>query len=400
MNLSVAGIARGGRVASDGRASICFVSPFVYPIATQNRAAGFAGGAEVQQHFIARGLVEAGYRVSVLSDDFGQPDEIDLDGLRFIKIRQQGPILPVLRYIHPRLTSAWSAMRRADADIYYQRGAGAVTCVAGLFARTHGRRFVYAAAHDLDLDKPRTRELMRGRGGWRDRQLYRTGLRLADAIAVQHPGQARLCRQWYGREAVWLPSGYRVIASPGPADPNGVVLWVSVLRRWKRPELFIDLARRLPHLHFRMIGGASTAIGEVGAQDFYHEMESRARALPNLEFMGFLPFHEAEHHFSQARLFVNTSESEGFPNTFLQSWARGVPTVSFVDCGARDADGPVGGVVRTLPEMQETVARLCGNQNIWAAESGRCQRYFQATHDLPSVIARYRVLFGQLGAEV
>mgnify|MGYP001587439175 CR=1 FL=1 len=37
----------------------------------------FAGGAEVQQSFIARGLRAAGYPVSILTGDFGQPDEIE-----------------------------------------------------------------------------------------------------------------------------------------------------------------------------------------------------------------------------------------------------------------------------------------------------------------------------------
>ena len=375
--------------------SICLVAPQLFPVLTGDRNLQVIGGAEVQQNFIARGLHAAGYPVSVLTGDFGQSDDLDIDGLRVLKIRQQGRTFPVLRYFHPRLTSVWSAMRRADADIYYQRCAGAGTFVAGLYARTHGKRFVYAAAHDLDLNRPRTRELFQGRGGWRDLQLYRAGLKMADSIIAQHPGQVEVCRRWHRREAEQIPSGY-ILPEGARCEPDGVVLWVSTMRRWKRPELFLKLAKALPNLRFRMIGGVSMANGDRGAQGFFSEIESAARALPNVEFLGFVPYGEVERHFNEARLFVNTSDYEGFPNTFLQAWARGIPTVSFVNCGASDAHGPIGAVVDDLNEMRASVARLTSDRAVWSGESARCHRYFQANHAMPAVIARYRALFDRL----
>jgi glycosyltransferase involved in cell wall biosynthesis len=340
-------------------------------------------------------LRAAGYPVSILTDDFGQPDELELDGLRVFKIKRWRSATPVVRYFHPRLTGIWSAMRRADADIYYQRCASGETFVPGLYAKTHGKRFVYAAAHDLDLDRPRTREIFQGRGGWRDLQLYRAGLRMADAVIAQHPGQVETYRRWYRREAEWIPSGY-VPPQGARCEPEGVVLWVSIMRRWKRPELFLKLAQALPKLRFRMIGGASMAAGDGSAQGFFSEIESYARALPNVEFLGFLPYREVERHFDESSLFVNTSDYEGFPNTFLQAWARGIPTVSFVNCGARDVRGPLGIVAGDLNEMQAAVARLTADRAAWSDESARCRQYFQANHAMSVVIARYRTLFDRL----
>lgn len=376
--------------------SICFVAPAVYPIVAKRTDTGFAGGAEVQQSIIARALRDAGYPIVILTNDFGQPDEVELEGLRFIKIRGSGRPIPVIRYFHPRLTTLWAATRRADADIYFQRGAGASIFVTGLFARTHsGKRFIYSVAHDFDVEKPQTREIFKGRGGRRDLVLYRLGLKLADAIVVQHAQQAQACQKWYKRAAIHIPSAYDC---PGLSSrpPGNVILWVAVLRRWKRPDLFMELARRLPHLHFRMIGGVSTAAGDPDAQTFFEQMSTEAQSLPNLEFMGFLPFHEAERHFGEARVFVNTSDHEGFPNTFLQAWARGIPTVSFVDCGARDSEGPVGAVAGSLSAMEEVLRRLAEDKTAWAAESERCRRYFNAVHALPAVVARYEELFVQI----
>lgn len=376
---------------------ICLIAPQVFPVLTGDRNLQIIGGAEVQQNFIARGLRAAGYPVTILTGEFGQPDDLEFEGLRILKIRQRGRNIPVLRYFHPRLTGIWSAIRRADADIYYQRCASGETFVPALYAKMHGKRFVYAAAHDLDFDRPRTREIFQGRAAWRELQLYRAGLRMADAVVAQHSGQVETFRHWYCREAEWIPSGY-VPPEGARCTPGGIVLWVSTMRRWKRPEVFLKLARSLPDLRFRMIGGASVAKGDSSAQGFFSEIKSIARTLPNVEFLGFLPYRETERHFDEASLFVNTSDYEGFPNTFLQAWARGIPTISFVNCGARDARGSIGVVASDLNEMQAAVARLAADRAAWSEESARCRRYFQANHAMPAVVARYRALFDRLTA--
>jgi glycosyltransferase involved in cell wall biosynthesis len=353
---------------------ICLVAPQVFPVLTGDRTLQLIGGAEVQENFIARGLHAAGYPVTIISNDYGQSDDMDFEGIRVLKMRQQIKAIPVIRYFHPRLTSMWSALRRANADIYYQRCAGASTFVTGVYSRMHRKRFVYAAAHDLDLSYPRTREIFQGRGGWRDLQLYRLGLQMADVV---------------------VPSGYNP-PETASCNPEGVVLWVSTIRQWKRAELFLQLAQALPDIQFRMIGGMSRSEGDSAATDLFFEIEAVARKLPNVEFLGFLPYRDVELHFDQARLVINTSDYEGFPNTFLQAWARGIPTISFVNCGARDVHGPIGMIAEDLNDMQRATVRLIADRDAWSEESVRCRRYFEANHSLAAVIARYRALFDRL----
>lgn len=375
--------------------SICFVAPRVYLIASGDTSQRFAGGAEVQQTHLARGLARAGHRVTVLAGDYGQPDEVSIDGIRFIKLRERGTQIPVLRYFHPRLTCLWRGMKTADSDVYYQRGSSVATFVAGLFAKFHNKNFVFAAASDLDLVKPRTHEMLPGRGGWRDLQLYFLGIRWATAIVAQHESQREQCKKWFGRESTWIPSCYD---TPDllAGVPDGSVLWVSMIRSLKRPERFVELAESLRDIHFKMIGGKSTRANDHASFALYDELWARVGKLDNIDYLGFLPYHEVESHFDGASVFVNTSDYEGFPNTFLQAWSRGIPTVSFFDCGARDESGPIGFVVRDQEEMARIVELLTWDRDLWRRESQRCRRHFLTRHSVPAVVARYQELFGRL----
>lgn len=371
---------------------ICFVAPDTWPVLADDRTVPSVGGAQVQQTTLAKGLARRGFRVSMICMDYGQPDGITVDGVTVFKCHAPIQGLPVIRFVHPRLTGMWSALRRVDADIYYQRSAAAQTGVIGLFARRYGRRFVYAAACDLDLARDRTWKLFQRRAGWRDMQLFQLGLRLADHVVAQHAGQMQDCTRWYGRVPAIIPSCY--VERPGnTADAKGVVLWVSALRTGKRPELFLEMARRLPHLRFRMVGGPSA---EVGGETFFARIKGAAATIPNLEFVGFVPFAEIDAHFDAARVFVNTSDYEGFPNTFLQSWSRWIPTVSFCDTGSTLNGKPVVNVVGDMDEMAGAVGRLMQDDVLWYETGRRVRECYETFHTPDAALNAYERVFARV----
>jgi glycosyltransferase involved in cell wall biosynthesis len=57
-------------------------------------------------------------------------------------------------------------------------------------------------------------------------------------------------------------------------------------------------------------------------------ISDRARGVSNVEFISGVPFFEIDKYFSNAKIFVNTSKYEGFPNTFVQASMHGVPIIS------------------------------------------------------------------------
>src|SRR4051812_29929022 len=122
-----AGAMRKG-AAMDGRPvetvaakpKICFVAPHAWPVLARDASLKMVGGAEVQQTILARALARAGYRVSIISNDFGQPNGAEVDGVVVYKTHPLHGGIPVVRFLHPRLTTTLRALREADADIYYQ----------------------------------------------------------------------------------------------------------------------------------------------------------------------------------------------------------------------------------------------------------------------------------------
>lgn len=373
-----------------GRPHICFVAPQAWPVISGDADIQVVGGAEVQQAIVARLLAGAGYRVTMICLDYGQAQAAEVDGVTVYKAHRPDAGLPVLRFIHPRLTGMWRAMRLADADIYYQRSAAMLTAVVAAFCRWHGRRSIYAGASDPDFLPGQ--QAIRYR---RDRWLFERGLATVDRIVVQNETQRRYCRENYGREPILIPGCYAPPASarPGSGGPAPYALWVGVMRRAKRPELFLDLARRFPERRFAMVGGPG---GDPGDAEYFETVRRMAAAVPNVEFAGFLPLARVEPYFDRARVLVNTSAYEGMPNTFLQAWARGVPTVAFIDVGARLRGDPAYRIVRTLDEAADELTRLFSEEIYRRRASSRCREYFLATHAPAVVLAHYERLLGEL----
>lgn len=368
---------------------VCFVAPYLWPVLSRDASLKIVGGAEVQQAVLARVLRRAGYRVSVITLDYGQPRLAEVDGIVVRKVYRQDEGIPVLRFLHPRISSLWAAMREANADIYYQRSAAYLTALIAHFSRRHGRRSVYAGASDRDFEPGRQQIKYR-----RDRWLYEKGLRAVDRIVVQNPKQQEDCRKHFGRDSTLIPSCYELPEAARPRSED-CVLWVGTIHNYKRPELFLEIARALPKRRFVMIGGSATP-GERLKPGYYEAVRDAAAKLPNVEFKGFLPLAEVEEWFDRGRVLVNTSVYEGMPNTFLQAWARGIPTVATVDVGARLEGAPLYQRFSRPEEAAGEIERLLSDQVGWARASSRCRQYFEREHSGAEVLARYERLFADL----
>ena len=120
-----------------------------------------------------------------------------------------------------------------------------------------------------------------------------------------------------------------------------------------------------------------------------NKLRNAAAEVNNLEFLGFVPYKEVNGYYQRAKLFVNTSYTEGFPNSFLQSWVRGTPVVSFFDPDGLIDKKYLGKSVTDLDEMQRTIKSLLDNEQEYSQISVNSIEYATKHHAADSISTEY-----------
>ena len=356
---------------------ICLVGLDTLPVLAPEYRQHTVGGESVQQTLLGRALARRGHDVSMVVADYGQRDAAEWHAIRVFKAYRPDAGIPVFRFIHPRWTGIWRALKRADADLYYTSCAGMHVGLVASFCRRFGRRFVFRTASDTDCDGSRL--LVRFA---RDRWLYAYGLRRADAILVQSASQAETLARNYGlagRVAGML------VEQPLPVGTRDIdMLWVSNIRPEKRPDRILGLAEQLPELKIHMAGGSLP-----GEEALFQDVARAAAAKSNVSFHGRLSYWDANALYGRTRLLVNTSDVEGFPNSYLQAWIRGVPVVTLIDPdGVIEREG-LGVAARSAEQITHAIRQLLSNTEEWKAASDRCRAFMAREYGEDKVLASY-----------
>ncbi len=365
---------------------ICFVGIENLPVLVPEYRQHIIGGEGIQQTLLARALARRGHDVSMVVADYGQMDGAEWESIRVFKSYPFDGGLPVLRFIHPRWTDIWSALARADADIYYTSCAGMQVGLVALFCRLFRRRFVFRTASDADCDRSRLRVLVPIA---RDRWLYTKGLQRAHAILVQSVSQAETLARSYGLAS--RVAGMLVEKPATVAARDIDVLWVGNIRRVKRPDRVLELAERLPEARIHMVGGSMR-----DEETLFQDVRRAVKAKPNIVFHGRLSYWDANALYGRAGVLVNTSDVEGFPNSYLQAWIRGVPVVTLIDPdGVIEREG-LGAAVTSSAQTPDAIRRLLGDSTAWRAASNRCRAFMAREYGEDKVLAAYLETFEEI----
>jgi glycosyltransferase involved in cell wall biosynthesis len=106
-----------------------------------------------------------------------------------------------------------------------------------------------------------------------------------------------------------------------------------------------------------------------------------------------LSYWDANELYGRAKLLVNTSDVEGFPNSYLQAWGRGVPVITLIDPdGVIEREG-LGVGARSAAEIPDAIRRLLRDPIAREAASDRCRAFIAREYGEDKILAAYLETF-------
>lgn len=207
-----------------------------------------------------------------------------------------------------------------------------------------------------------------------NRSCFLKGIRNTKFIVAQNEFQEAQLLSLFNRKSLIIPNIWGEIKNAITYRIEDTdILWVANIKSLKRPTWVFDLAKKMPNVTFTIIGG-----------DMEHSLfeicNREADSLPNLHFLGAKSFRETNEYFKHCRLFLCTSEYEGFPNTFLQAWSNNVPIVSTVNPNNVLNTHNTGIFCRTIEELSFAIDKCLSDNTLYHKKVEAINSYFTYTH--------------------
>jgi glycosyltransferase involved in cell wall biosynthesis len=188
-----------------------------------------------------------------------------------------------------------------------------------------------------------------------------------------------------------IPNGYPIV--PGdeisPHNCRDTILWVGrIQKEQKRPDRFLEIARQCPSLEFKLVGPLD------GDPEYCEEILDKVESLPNVEYAGFVKPDKIDQYYNNACALVNTSEYEGFPNTFLEGWQCETPIVSMeYDFDGLLVEHDIGFLTGNCAKTADCLIKLANNVELREQIGKNGRRFVKSRYSIGSAVDAYEEIF-------
>lgn len=322
-------------------------------------------GIQVQMSFWAKTFVKNGWKVFSFSDK----QERVIDGIHFIQNKTSWLGKHGMSIVEEPL-KAIHFLRKTKPDVVFVRGGRRDLYAIKKACNICNSKLVFLGASDRDFEPGK--ELILGSNI--NVKLYRKGLQENNYFITQNKFQAENLFKHYGKESIIIPNIWAKSDFNNNDKKKYAAIWIANLRRLKRAEWFVELAKKMPQYRFAIVGG-------VNEQDYYELIKTESGYLGNLDFLGAQPLEKVNKLLSESQILTCTSEFEGFPNTFLQAWAQNIPIVSTVNPSNVITDYGLGKIIHTEEELYPSISKLLSSIELYQGIQDNIKKYFFENHD-------------------
>lgn len=345
-----------------------------------------AGGDTVQWSSWIKGFIANGHEFGLLT--YKGASTFINKRLDFDVVECYDPTKGInrLRVVYYQIPLLIKAIKKYKPDYLIQASANAHTGMIMIAAKILRIPFIHRVASDGDVDE-RIAMLIHKR----ELFLYYFGLRFSDFIFVQNTYQYDKLKLKYPKKKIFvLHNPYFLETTKAdilPRKERKYISWVGNFRYVKNLPALLNAAQKLRHINFRIAGLELDEIDEITKISIFN-----LKKLNNVTFVGYLTRAEINKFLASSIALLNTSFTEGFSNTFLESWSLGVPVVTTKKVNPDQIVnnynlGRVADDFEQLPDMLNIINNM--EENEYNKLAIHCHEYVLDNHDPKNLAEKF-----------
>lgn len=361
---------------------ICFVQAYAYAVFNPKSKAKI-GGAEVDLFNIATELAkDKRFDVYFLVADFGQRSLEIYNNVKVLKTYSQKK--SIMNYFFA-IFKFYLRLAQINADIYFTANLSKYVGFTNFYCKIFKKIHIHRTEHQHQVNKQIIlKQIRRGHGKY---LLFLLGYINVDHIIVQNVEDQEMLRKTFNYPSNVIRNSYPIQKVNN--EKRKFILWIARSEKWKRPEIFIRLAEAFPKEEFIMI------MPIADDQKFFDFIKSEASRVKNLQFIPGVPFSKVEGYYKNAKIFVNTSLTEGFPNSFNQAMNYSTPLVSLNINPDDFINKYKVGIFcyNDLNKLEENLRRLLNDPDLWSNFSKNAYKFVYNEMNIEKAIVKWKKIF-------
>lgn len=322
------------------------------------------------------------FDVSLITGDFGQGSKIAHEKILLhasVDVYSKNHIANIFRLMR--------VLHRIQADTYITSVSGKEIFFVWLYCKLFRKQFIYVTSSDNECNTKNIREhFLFGR-------LFQIALEHASLLIVPTNDHRNLLATYHPKiSCPIIQIGFGIPYNYDATKEKKTILWLARCTHAKKPLLFLDLAKAFPQEQFVMVAAL-----QHREKLLFEQVQQEAAKIPNVTFIPGVPYAESQRYYDEAIVSVNTSDFEGFPLAFIQSWMGGTPVLSLqANPDQVLTKNNLGNCANgDIEIMKLQLQKMLSEKESWKQKADSISTYVERNHNIQTIAKEYEELLRQ-----